>query len=130
MYNILDFLHHSGLLGLAVSLCGLIFGLRALSRHGKAAMLTSIGWGLVMLERCLFFLYYYFFFEYVNDTLVIVARLGFLMLGAASLFCVLLGIYMLLSPGTRRPEAYGRHGNSGSAFQYQGLDLHAEGDRV
>jgi hypothetical protein len=115
---------------LAVSICGLIFGLTALSQHRKAATLTTIGWGLVMLHHCLDFLYYHFIFDGADSTLYTVFELGLFLLSGASILCVLLGLYMLLAPGSRRPETYGMPGSSGSAFQYQGLDLHAEGDRA
>jgi hypothetical protein len=119
---------------LAVSICGLIFGLTALSQHRKAATLTTIGWGLVMLHHCLHFLYYHFIFDRAVSTRSLsphtVFELGIFLLSGASILCVLLGLYMLLAPGSRRPETYGMPGSSGSAFQYQGLDLHAEGDRA
>ena len=115
---------------LAVSICGLIFGLTALSRHRKAAMLTTIGWGLVILDYCLDFLYYHFIFDGADSTLYTVFEIGIFLLTVPAILCVLLGLYMLLAPGSRRPETYGMPSNSTSAFQYQGLDLHTEGDRA
>ena len=120
--DILDFLFIRAPF-VAMGTCGLIFGLRALSRHGKAAMLTTIGWGLFLLT----FLFYFFlwgFFDYGTGIRLFTNFLVF----PAAIIMILLGILSMLTSRTSNPVPTGVPGNSASAFQYQGLDLHAEGD--
>jgi len=86
-------------------------------------MLTTIGWGLFLLA----FLFYFFlwgFFGYGNGILLFIDFLIF----PAALIMILLGILSMLTSRTSNPVPTGVPGNSASAFQYQGLDLHAEGD--
>ena len=121
--DVLDFLMYR-VPFLAMGTCGLIFGLRALSRHGKAAMLTTIGWGLFLLT----FLFYFFlwgFFDYGTGIQLFVD----LLIQPAATIMILLGILSMLTPRTSNPVTTGMPSNSTSAFQYQGLDLHAEGDQ-
>jgi predicted phage tail protein len=119
---VLDFLLPAAFL--AICACGLIFGLRALSRHGKAATLTTIGWGLFLLHH-LFFFFLWGFFNY--DTRIQLL-MNFLLYPGA-IIMILLGILSMLTPRASNPVTTGMPGNSASAFQYQGLDLHAEGDQ-
>ncbi len=112
---------------LAMGTCGLIFGLRALSRHGKAAMLTTIGWGLLSLSSLFYFFLYNFTFLY--DMWGIQLFIDFLLYPGA-IIMILLGILSMLTPRASNPVTTGMPGNSASEFQYQGLDLHAEGDQL
>ena len=121
--DILDFLLYRAPF-LAVYTCGLIFGLRALSRHGTAAMLTTIGWGLFLLSS-LFYSFLWGFFDYATG---IQLFMDFLISPAATIM-ILLGILSMLTPRASNPVTTGMPGNSASEFQYQGLDLHAEGDQ-
>ncbi len=111
----------------AVCVCGLIFGLMALSRHGKAAMLTTIGWGLLSLSSLFYFFLYNFTFLY--DMWGIQLFIDFLLYPGA-IIMILLGILSMLTPRASNPVTTGMPGNSASEFQYQGLDLHAEGDQL
>jgi len=121
--DVLDFLMYR-VPFLAMGTCGLIFGLRALSRHGKAAMLTTIGWGLFLLT----FLFYFFLWGFFDYGTGIQLFINFL-ISPAAIIMILLGILSMLTPRSRNPVTTGMPGNSTSAFQYQGLDLHAEGDQ-
>ena len=122
MNDLLSFLYP--VIEVAVCVCGLIFGLMALSQHGKAAMLTTIGWGLFLLSS-LFYSFLWGFFDYATG---IQLFMNFLISPAATIM-ILLGILSMLTPRASNPVTTGMPGNSASAFQYQGLDLHAEGDQ-
>ena len=121
--DVLDFLIHRAPF-LAMGACGLIFGLMALSRHGRAATLTTIGWGLYLLTGLLDF----FLWNFSGYDSWILLVMNFLLFPAA-IIMILLGILSMLTPRTSNPIPTGMPGNSASAFQYQGLDLHAEGDQ-
>ncbi|MFP6753472.1 MAG: hypothetical protein VB855_17450 [Pirellulaceae bacterium] len=109
---------------LAVESCGLVFGLRALSRHGTAAILTTIGWGLLLLTSLLSF-FVWNFFGYSSGIQLL---MNFLLYPGATIM-ILLGILSMLTPRASNPTLPGMPSNSTSAFQYQGLNLHAEGDQ-
>ena len=108
----------------AVCVCGLIFGLMALSRHGTAAMLTTIGWGLFLLSS----VFYFFLWRSFGYGTGIQLFIDFLLYPGA-IIMILLGILSMLTPRASNPTLPGMSSNSASAFQYQGLDLHAEGDQ-
>lgn len=121
MINLFNYLY--SISHIAVCVCGLIFGARALSRHGTAAILTTIGWGLLLLATLFYFFHFRFFF--FGRWLPLL--MDFLIYPSA-IIMILLGILSMLTPRTSTPIPTGMPGNSASAFQYQGLDLHAEGD--
>ena len=122
--DMLDFLLYRAPF-LAMGACGLIFGLKALSRHGNAAMLTTIGWGLFLLT----FLFYFFLWNFFGGGTGIWLFINFLLF-PGGIIMILQGILVMLTPRESHPTLPGMPSNSASAFQYQGLDLHAEGDQA
>ena len=87
-------------------------------------MLTTIGWGLLLLTSLLDF----FLWNVSGYDSWILLVMNFLLFPAATIM-ILLGILSMLTPRASNPTLPGMPSNSTSAFQYQGLDLHAEGDQ-